>query len=162
MPTVRFLREGIEVEVEQGANLRHVAQEAGIDVYGKPWSYGLNCHGFGHCGTCRVLVKNDTMDGCSDLSLMETLQFKIGWPLSAIPLVNVFDYIGREDELRLACQVTVEDDVDVYTRPAINYYGQQDWQYAEDNPALSGGTLRSEPSETPFERSEMEELAGDG
>lgn len=162
MPTVRFLREGIEVEVEQGANLRHVAQEAGIEVYKKPWSYGLNCHGFGHCGTCRVLVRNDTMDGCSDLSLMETLQFKIGWPLSAIPLVNVFDYIGREDELRLSCQVTVEDDIDVYTRPAINYYGEQDWQYSEENPALAGRPLRSEPPDTPFERSEMEELSEDG
>lgn len=161
MPTVRFLREGIEVEVEEGANLRTVAQEVGVQVYQKPWSYGLNCHGFGHCGTCRVAVKNDTMQGTSDLSFMEMLQFKIGWPLSAPPFINVFDYIGKEDELRLSCQVTVEDDIDVYTRPAVNYNGEQDWQYEEPNPAISGQSVEARPQQTAFEKSEMEDLAGE-
>lgn len=159
MPTVRFLREGIEVEVEQGANLRKVAQKADIQLYESPWNYGLNCHGFGHCGTCRVAIKNSTMDGCSELSLMEKMQFKIGWPLSAIPFINVFDYIGKEDELRLACQVTVTDDVNVYTRPAINYTGDQDWQYKEENPAVSGAAPQQTPGQTPFEESEMEDLS---
>lgn len=158
MPTVRFLREGIEVEVEEGANLRSVAMDVGVEVYQKPWSYGLNCHGFGHCGTCRVAVKNETMDGCSDLSLMETLQFKIGWPFSAPPLINVFDYIGKEDELRLSCQVTVEEDIDILTRPSVNYNGQQKWQYQESNPAISGQSVESTPGQTPFEKSEMDEI----
>lgn len=158
MPTVRFLREGIEVEVEEGANLRHVAQDVGVEIYEKPWSYGLNCHGFGHCGTCRVAIKNDTMDGCSDLSWMESLQFKLGWPMSAPPFINVFGYIGNEDEMRLSCQVTVEDDIDVYTRPGINYNGDQDWQYKGSNPAISGQSVEARPGQTAFEKSEMDEL----
>lgn len=159
MPTVRFLREGIEVEVEEGANLRNVAMEVGVEVYKKPWSYGLNCHGFGHCGTCRVTVKNDTMDGCSTLSWMEFLQFKLGWPLSVPPFINVFAYIGNEDEMRLSCQVSVEEDIDVYTRPGVNYTGDQDWQYKGTNPAVSGQSVESTPSQTTWEKGEMEELS---
>ncbi len=158
MPTVRFLREGIEVEVQEGANLRRVAQEVDVDVYGNPWNYGFNCHGFGHCGTCRVKIKNNTMDGCSGMSWMEFLQFQIGWPLSAPPFINVFGFIGNEDEMRLSCQVTVQDDIDVFTRPKLNYSGDQNWQYSESNPAISGQSVESTPEQTPFERSEMDEL----
>lgn len=159
MPTVRFLREGIEVEVEKGANLRNVAQEVDVEVYDKPWSYGLNCHGFGHCGTCRVSIKNDTMSGTNDMTWMETLQFKVGWPLSAPPLINAFAFIGNEDEMRLSCQVTVEDDIDVYTRPGVNYTGDQDWQYEGINPAISGQSVEARPEQTAFEKSEMDELS---
>lgn len=159
MPTVRFLREGIEVEVEQGANLREVALDAGVQVYEKPWSYGLNCHGFGQCGTCRVAIKNDTMEGTSDLTISEIIQFKIGAPHTMPPFVNVFGYIGNEDEWRLSCQVEVEEDIDVFTRPGVNYNGDEDWQYRGDNPALSGQSAGPEPEATPFERSEMEDLA---
>ncbi|MFB6346523.1 MAG: ferredoxin [bacterium] len=159
MPTVRFLREGIEVEVEEGANLRNVAQEVGVEVYSKPWSYGLNCKGFGHCGTCRVSIKNDTMDGASDLSWMEVLQFKLGWPLSPIPFINTFAYIGKEDEMRLSCQVTVEGDMDVLTRPGVNYTGDEDWQYKGSNPAISGKSIEPSPEQTTFEKSEMDELS---
>lgn len=167
MPTVRFLREGIEVEVEKGANLREVAMEAGVEVYRPPfnrgWPLTFNCHGFGHCGTCRVLVKNNTMDGCSDLSFWEKCQFYLGFSLAVIPYlmpaINAFDFVDKQDELRLSCQVTVEDDVDVYTRPAVNLYGNPDWQYAEENPAITGQALPSQPPQTPFERGEMEEIS---
>lgn len=159
MPTVRFLREGIEVECDQGANLRRVAQEAGVEIYEKPWRYELNCHGLGTCGTCRVSIKNNTMDGSSDLSFLEKLQFKIGWPLSAIPFLNFFDYIGKEDELRLSCQLSVENDIDVYTRPAANFFGDQDWQYNADNPAIAGQSApQTEPPQTTWEKGEMQEL----
>lgn len=161
MPTIRFLREGIEVEVEKGTNLRQAALEAGIQVYQKPWSYGLNCHGLGHCGTCRVAVKNDTMDGCSGLSLMERFHFQVGNPFSAPPLINVFGYIGNEDEWRLSCQVQVEDDIEVLTRPSVNYSGDQEWQYSEQNPAISGQSVDASPTQTPFEKSEMEDLSED-
>lgn len=161
MPTVRFLREGIEVEVEEGANLRQVAQEVGVEVYEKPWSYGLNCHGLGHCGTCRVAIKNETMDNCSNLSWMETLQFKVGSPFSAPPFINVFGYIGNEDEMRLSCQVSIEDDIDVYTRPGINYSGDQKWQYRETNPAISGHSVEERPGQTAYEKGEMEEIPED-
>jgi len=162
MPTVRFLREGIEVECEQGANLRRVAMEAGVEIYEKPWRYELNCHGLGTCGTCRVAIKNDSMDGASDLSLMEKLQFKLGWPLSPIPFLNFFDYIGKENELRLSCQISVEDDVDVYTQPEANFYGDQKWQFDVDNPAIAGKSSVSEaPPQTTWERGEMQDLEGD-
>lgn len=169
MPTVRFLREGIEVEVEKGANLRAVAKEAGIEVYRPPfnrgWPLQFNCHGYGQCGTCRVLIKNQTMENCSGRSIWEKLQFNLGFSFAALPyflpLLNVFDVIGKEDELRLSCQVTVEGDVDVYTRPPVNLFGDPNWQYGEENPAISGQTVETQPSQTPFERGEMEELAGE-
>ncbi len=158
MPTVRFIREGIEVDVDEGANLRDVAREVGVEVYPKPFSYGLNCHGWGHCGTCRVYINPATQEGASDLSFWEKLQFYTALPFS-FSLVNFFDFIGHEDELRLSCQVTVEDDIEVYTRPAVNWYGDPRWQYDVDNPALAGHASLSEgPPQTPFEEGEMQEL----
>jgi len=71
--------------------------------------------------------------------------------------LNFFDFIGQEDELRLSCQVAVEDDVEVYTRPPYNFYGDPQWQYDVQNPAIAGHASTSEaPPATPFEEEEME------
>ncbi|MFB6355613.1 MAG: 2Fe-2S iron-sulfur cluster-binding protein [bacterium] len=155
MPTVRFVNEGLEVECEEGANLRTVAQEADIQIYDKPFHI-FNCKGFGHCGTCRVRVKqgNDT----SNMSIMEKIQFYVGWPMSVIPLLNFLDFVGKEDELRLSCQLTVEQDMTVETRPAVNFFGEEDWEYDLDNPAIAGNTREMEPPTTAWEKGEMQDL----
>src|SRR5229473_1045351 len=66
MPKVVFIKgkDKQEVEVPEGAVLRDAAIKAGIQVNYFPLELGngfigryLNCHGLGHCGTCKVLVK---------------------------------------------------------------------------------------------------------
>src|SRR5437588_9197037 len=66
MPKVVFIKgkDKKEVEVPEGAVLRDAALQAGVQVNFFPLEFGngfvgryLNCHGFGHCGTCKVLVK---------------------------------------------------------------------------------------------------------
>lgn len=111
MPKVKFIREKQEIEVPAGANLREAAQKAGIEVYEGLNKY-LNCYGHGTCGTCRVLIKNDTLKNSSKKSLLEKLRLQLSWFA-----------IGVESEVRLSCQTKVEGDIEVYTRPEWNYSG---------------------------------------
>ena len=112
MPKVRFLNEAKEIEVSARANLREAALKEGVQVYAGINKY-LNCLGHGTCGTCRVLIKNDTMKNCSPKGWFEKLRIALSWFA-----------IGCEDEVRLSCQVKVMGDIDVETTPAMNLYGK--------------------------------------
>jgi len=111
MPKVKFIKENIEIEVPVGANLRDEAKKAGVQLYaGK--NRILNCMGNATCGTCRVLIKNNTMQNCSPKGLIEKARIGLSW----------FS-IGVEDEVRLSCQIKVMGDIDVYTQPEWNTSG---------------------------------------
>ncbi len=115
MPKVVFVKEKKELEVVQGANLRQEARNAGIEIYQGPDRL-LNCRGLGLCGTCKVLVKKG-MENLSPKSARE--KFK---------LATMFSSIGHEDEIRLSCQVQVNGDCEIETRPAFNWSGENFWQ----------------------------------
>jgi len=115
MPKVVFVKEKQEIEVPAGANLRAEAQKAGIQIY-RSLDKFINCRGFGLCGTCRVLVKKG-IENLGPKTRMERL--KLSTMLSAI---------GHEDEMRLACQTTVNGDCSIETRPAMNLSGENFWQ----------------------------------
>lgn len=115
MPKVVFVNDKKEIEVPAGANLRDEATKAGIQVYSGIDRY-LNCRGNGLCGTCKVLVKKG-MENLSPPTRMERI--KLGMMLSSI---------GHEDEMRLSCQVKVNGDVSIETRPALNLCGENFWQ----------------------------------
>jgi ferredoxin len=119
MPKVVFVNEKREIEVPQGANLRKEARKAGIEIYGTVESY-LNCRGLGLCGTCRVLVKK----GMENLGKKTTME---KFTLGAHPMASLAA-IGHEEEIRLACQATVNGDCTVETRPSFNLYGENFWQ----------------------------------
>jgi ferredoxin len=115
MPKVVFVKEKKEIEVPDGANLRLEARKAGIDVY-TGLDKLLNCRGNGLCGTCRVLVKKG----------MENLSPK-GW-LERFKLATMLSSIGHENDMRLSCQVKVNGDCSIETRPALNVSGENFWQ----------------------------------
>jgi ferredoxin len=119
MPKVIFVNEKQEIEVPQGSNLRKEARRAGIEVHGTIESY-LNCMGNGLCGTCRVLVKKG-MENLNPRTFMERVN------LNTHPL-TMLAAIGHEDEIRLACQVTVNGDCTVETHPGVNWSGENFWQ----------------------------------
>ncbi len=119
MPKVVIANEKKEIEVPLGANLRKEMMKAGIEVY--PWlNRYLNCHGLGLCGTCKVLVKKG-MENLSSKTLRERFNFNFQ-PLTMMAA------IGNEDEMRLSCQVQVNGDCTIETRPPLNLSGENFWQ----------------------------------
>jgi ferredoxin len=115
MPKISFIKEKKEIEVPAGSNLRLEAKKAGIELYPGLNKY-VNCMGFGTCGTCKVLVKKG-MENLGPKTLIEK-----------VTLLRMFSSIGHEEEMRLACQCTVNGDVQVETQPAMNWSGENFWQ----------------------------------
>lgn len=111
MPTVNFANEKKQIEVSPGANLRREAMKAGVQLYPHVHRV-LNCHGFGHCGSCRVLVTKG-QDQVSRPGLMERLR-----------MLFSMARIGHENTMRLACQTRVEGDCEIVTQPPMNLYGE--------------------------------------
>lgn len=124
MPIVNFVNEKKQIEVPAGANLRTEAQKAGIKLYGGINGVGaavnevLNCHGFGHCGTCRVKITKG-VENASPMGMVESFTFKYN-PLGPA----LFAYIGNEDTMRLACRTKVMGDMTVETKPPLNLTGE--------------------------------------
>jgi ferredoxin len=107
MPTVEF-RDPDDgrhtVECEAGATLRDVLLAADLPVHNGPRL--TSCQGFGTCGTCAVEV-----DGAvSEPSTRE--RARLGFPPH-----------DADAGLRLACQLTVEDDLVVRKHPG--FWGQK-------------------------------------
>lgn len=150
MPKVVFLKdkEKHEVEVPEGTVLREAALKAGIQVNYLPLDTAtgalgryLNCHGFGHCGSCKVLVKkgmeNLTPKGMSAEEArtyreqVEKGEQKAGARKTfteRLTLWRMFSSIGHEEEMRLSCQLAVHGDCTVEVRPGFNWDGDNFWQ----------------------------------
>jgi ferredoxin len=115
MPKVTFVNEKREIEVPEGANLRAEARKAGIEIYRGLARY-VNCFGHGTCGTCRVLVKKG-VENLSPKGLVERFT-----------LARMLSSIGHENDMRLSCQVKVNGDCAIETRPGFNWSGENFWQ----------------------------------
>ncbi|MCE9605884.1 MAG: (2Fe-2S)-binding protein [Planctomycetia bacterium] len=124
MLIVNFVNEKKQIEVPVGANLRNEAMKAGVKLYGGLNGFGaglnevFNCHGFGHCGTCRVKIVKG-MENAGAMGMVEKVTFKYN-PLGPA----LFAYIGNEDTMRLACRTTVQGDMSVETKPPMNLTGE--------------------------------------
>jgi len=111
MPTITFVNEKKEIQVPAGANLRKEALQAGVGLYPGINSV-VNCHGFGSCGTCRVLITKG-MENTSRMGLLERARLGVSMA-----------YIGNEETMRLACQTKVKGDITVVTKPSMNIFGE--------------------------------------
>ncbi len=119
MPKVTVVNEKRELDVAAGANLRQALMAAGLEVYKGPARF-LNCRGNGLCGTCRVLVTKG-MENLSPRTTLEAININVH-PATMLAA------IGHEDQLRLSCQVKVNGDCTLETRPAFNWSGENFWQ----------------------------------
>ena len=119
MPKVTFKKEKKTVEVPEGANLRKVAQSAGVEVYKGLHKY-LHCPGLGLCGSCRVYIKKG-QENVTKPGMIEKFTTTIANPEAQ------FAYIGHEDELRLSCQCRVTGDIEVETAAPCNWHGEKFW-----------------------------------
>lgn len=138
MPKVTFVKEKVDIEVADGANLRQAARAAGIEVY-QGLDRFLNCRGLGLCGTCRVLVKkgmeNLSPKGVSreqwEQRQKQAAAKDNGAAKSIVERFTLWKslaVIGHEDEMRLACQVDIHGDCTIETRPEFNWSGDNFWQ----------------------------------
>ena len=125
MPVVKFTKENKEIEVPAGANLRHEAIKAGINLYqglngtGASLNKFINCYGWGTCGTCRVRVTAG-MANTNQPGVVEKLKFNCPVP-DPLPCLA---YIGNEDTMRLACKTTIHGDIEVETGPEVDLFGE--------------------------------------
>ena len=119
MPTVTFVNEKKSIEVPAGSNLRREAIKAGIQLYPFPHNY-VNCMGFGACHSCKVMVKKG-LENCSNQGLYEKFSMTVLNP------ITFFARLGNESNLRLACQLKVNGDVEVQTQPPMNWHGENFW-----------------------------------
>jgi ferredoxin len=118
MPQVKFINEKRTIDVPEGANLRKEALRAGIELYPGIHSL-LNCHGLRQCASCRVKIKKG-QENVSKQGLIEKARLVLG-------PVTYFARIGSENELRLACATRVLGDIEVETKPSVNWHGDRFW-----------------------------------
>lgn len=125
MPVVKFVKEKKEIEVANGTNLRQAALSAGVNLYqglngiGASLNQFVNCHGLGMCGTCRVLIKKGA-ENVAPMGMFEKVKFHCPVP-DPMPCLA---YIGNEANMRLACLVRVDGDIEVETGPEFNLFGE--------------------------------------
>ena len=107
MPTIKFVKEDIEITAADGANLRQKAIDNRIDIYtftGKM----MNCGGYGQCGTCVVEI-SEGLSNLSPRTVVEDRKLK-----------------KRPDNCRLACQTLVNGPISVITKPSKKRSQQKD------------------------------------
>lgn len=98
MSSIKFINEGKEIIIAQGANLREKAVQNQIDIYtfkGKM----MNCGGYGQCGLCVVEI----VEGIDNLSPRTDFENR--------------KLAKKPANYRLACQTLVNGEVSVKTKP---------------------------------------------
>jgi ferredoxin len=95
---INFVKEGKEITVATGVNLRQKAVENGIDLYTLKGKL-MSCGGYGQCGTCVVNV----VEGAENLSPRTDFESR--------------KLKRRPETCRLACQSMVNGPVSIETKP---------------------------------------------
>ena len=98
MPTIKFIKEDVEITAADGANLRQKAIDNRVDIYtftGKM----MNCGGYGQCALCVVEI-TEGLENLSPRTAVEEKRLK-----------------KRPGNCRLACQTLVNGPVSVVTKP---------------------------------------------
>ena len=99
MSTIRFIREGIDIQSRPGENLRDLVIREKLQLYGLKGILG-NCGGAGQCSTCFVSVEGGTKNALSPLTAVEQEKLK-----------------SRPENWRLACQTLVKSSAVILTKP---------------------------------------------
>ena len=99
MTTIRFIREGIDIQCKPGDNLREVVIREKLELYGLKGKLG-NCGGVGQCSTCFVSVEGGSSNSLSPLTSVEEEKLK-----------------NRPENWRLACQTLIKSSAAILTKP---------------------------------------------
>jgi len=99
MATIRFIREGVDIQCKTGENLRDVVIKEKLQLYGLKGMLG-NCGGAGQCSTCFVSIEGGSKNSLSPLTSVEKEKLK-----------------NRPKNWRLACQTLINSSAVILTKP---------------------------------------------
>ena len=99
MTTIRFIREGIDIQCRPGENLRDLVIREKLQLYGLKGILG-NCGGAGQCSTCFVSVEGGSNNSLSPQTSVEEEKLK-----------------NRPENWRLACQTLIKSSAVILTKP---------------------------------------------
>ena len=99
MATIRFIREGIDIQCQTGENLRDLVIREKLQLYGLKGILG-NCAGVGQCSTCFVSIEGGNKNSLSPLTVVEEKKLK-----------------NRPENWRLACQTLIKSSAVILTKP---------------------------------------------
>ena len=99
MATIRFIREGVDIQCKTGENLRDVVIKEKLQLYGLKGMLG-NCGGAGQCSTCFVSIEGGSKTSLSQLTSVEKEKLK-----------------NRPKNWRLACQTLINSSAVILTKP---------------------------------------------
>ena len=99
MTTIRFIREGIDIQCKPGENLRELIIKEKLQLYGLKGILG-NCGGVGQCSTCFISVEGGAKNSLSPITVVEEEKLK-----------------NRPDNWRLACQTLINSSSVILTKP---------------------------------------------
>ena len=119
MTTIRFIREGIDIQCKPGENLRDLVIKEQLQLYGLKGILG-NCGGVGQCSTCFISVEGGTRDSFSPLTVTEEEKLK-----------------NRPDNWRLACQTIIKSSAIILTKPQSPPSNLKDLKEFAENKKLS-------------------------
>jgi ferredoxin len=125
MPRITLVREGRDLEVPEGANLREFLLAQGVDVY-RAADGVLNCRGNGLCGTC--LVEVEPPDALSAVTFREK--------------AKLWQY---DRPIRLSCQAKVVKDCRILTRPALAQGWMSHSFYSHLKESAASGPAKEKP-----------------
>ena len=99
MATIRFIREGVDIQCQPGENLRDLVIREKLQLYGLKGILG-NCGGIGQCSTCFVSVEGGIKNSLSPITALEQDKLK-----------------NRPPNWRLACQSLIKSSSLILTKP---------------------------------------------
>ncbi len=99
MTTIRFIREGIDIQCRSGENLRELVIKEKLQLYGLKGILG-NCGGAGQCSTCFISIEGGAQNSLSPLTSVEKEKLK-----------------NRPANWRLACQTLINSSAVILTKP---------------------------------------------
>ena len=99
MATIRFIRQGIDIQCNPGENLRDLVIREKLQLYGLKGILG-NCGGAGQCSTCFVSIEGGNTNALSPLTAVENDKLK-----------------NRPENWRLACQTLIKSSAVILTKP---------------------------------------------
>ena len=118
MTTIRFIREGIDIQCKPGENLRELIIKEKLQLYGLKGILG-NCGGVGQCSTCFVSVEGGSNNSLSPLTSVEEEKLK-----------------NRPENWRLACQSLIKSSAVILTKPQSPPTNLEDLKESSENKKL--------------------------
>ena len=98
MPELIFVNENKKINVDTGTNLRKASIDGEVGIYSNILKKLFNCRGQGMCGTCLVRIEAEELE-----------------PPNEVEKKKLKKKLSKDPNLRLACQLTISNDLMIYT-----------------------------------------------